>query len=96
MCKPYCGQFESSTITSCIGELHYSKFASDYMNYQEDGGVASFVVHSTGSSVRYQECVFTACSAETDDGCELAQKCYITIPLRQGAFNWFGQLIIHH
>ena len=56
--------------------------------------MASFVVRSTGhaDTARFQECVFGACSAETTDNeCEMIEKCYITIPLRQGAFVWSGK-----
>lgn len=55
-----------------------------------NGGVASFVVQSTGSSERFQDCIFSICSAETNNSCEMIHKCYITIPLRQGAFQLSG------
>ena len=59
-----------------------------------NGHVASFVVRNKGdiNTARYQECVFGACSAEIDNECKLIEKCYITIPLRQGAFDWSGKL----
>ena len=57
-----------------------------------NGGVASFVLRNTGSLLRYQECIFGVCS-KTDNGCEMIQRCYITIPLRQGEFEWSGLLM---
>ena len=43
-------------------------------------------------TARYQECVFGGCSDKTDKECKIIEKCYITIPLRQGAFEWSGEL----
>lgn len=60
------------------------------ISYQVNGGIASFVVRTRESSVKYQDCIFSACSTKTDNTCEMIQKCYITIPLRQGAFEWSG------
>ena len=56
--------------------------------------MASFVVRTTQhtNTARFQECVFGACLAETTDNeCEMIEKCYITIPLRHGAFVWSGE-----
>ena len=59
-----------------------------------NGYVASFVVRNTGdvNAARYQECVYGTCLAGFSNECKLIEKCYITIALRQGAFEWSGKL----
>ena len=44
------------------------------------------------NTARYQECVYGACLAGSDNECKLIEKCYITIALRQGTFEWSGEL----
>jgi len=57
------------------------------LNYQMDGYVASYVVHTREKSQKFEKCVLNVC-VENDSGCEDVYRCNVMIVLRQGEFVW--------
>ena len=60
-----------------------------FVNHQENGDVASFVITAQGVefSNGFQECVLRVCIPGHGGGCILIYKCYVTFSLYLGAFQ---------